>query len=156
MEEAEGEGDPAGDLREGKGNCRQLCSFRVGENVGIVFVACRFSSIDPLLVFCSVMKMEDLDLPEIKRRKVQEKKAEDKKEFKDLFESDSDSDDGLQIKGEPSLRPHRPPPSPRLFLISQARDAAAAWPLGGRVWSQTRPFPPLQEQQLKVAAVQFV
>lgn len=71
--------------------------------------------------------MEDLDLPEIKRRKVQEKKAEDKKEFKDLFESDSDSDggDGLRVKGEPSL-------CARLFLI-RLRVAAAAWPLGGRV-----------------------
>lgn len=48
--------------------------------------------------------MEDVDLPEIKRKKIQEKKAEDKKEFKDLFESDSDSDDdGLQIKGELAL-----------------------------------------------------
>ncbi|XP_076596654.1 nucleolar complex protein 2 homolog isoform X2 [Chaetodon auriga] len=48
-------------------------------------------------------RMEDLDLPEIKRKKIQEKKAEDKKEFKDLFQSDSDSDeddDGLQIKGK--------------------------------------------------------
>ncbi|CAG07526.1 unnamed protein product [Tetraodon nigroviridis] len=48
-------------------------------------------------------RMEDLDLPEIKRKKVQEKKAEDKKEFKDLFQSDSDSgddDDGLRIKGK--------------------------------------------------------
>lgn len=47
--------------------------------------------------------MEDLDLPEIKRRKIQEKKAEDKKEFKDLFESDSDSDEenaGLKFKGK--------------------------------------------------------
>lgn len=46
--------------------------------------------------------MEDLDLPEIKRKKVQEKKAEDKKEFKDLFQSDSDSedDDGLTCKGK--------------------------------------------------------
>lgn len=46
--------------------------------------------------------MEDLDLPEIKRKKVQEKKAEDKKEFKDLFQSDSDSEDdeGLTIKGK--------------------------------------------------------
>lgn len=46
--------------------------------------------------------MEDLDLPEIKRKKVQEKKAEDKKEFKDLFQSDSDSEDdeGLTVKGK--------------------------------------------------------
>ena len=48
--------------------------------------------------------MEDLDLPEIKRRKVQEKKLEDKKEFKDLFESDSDAeDDGLKLRGESTL-----------------------------------------------------
>lgn len=52
-----------------------------------------------------LLKMEDLDLPEIKRKKVQEKKAEDKKEFKDLFQSDSDSedDDGLRIKGNPTV-----------------------------------------------------
>ncbi|KAM4571788.1 nucleolar complex protein 2 homolog isoform 1-T1 [Fundulus diaphanus] len=50
-------------------------------------------------------RMEDLDLPEIKRKKIQEKKAEDKKEFKDLFQSDSDSDDsdmGLKIKSKKS------------------------------------------------------
>uniref|UniRef100_A0A3P8U538 NOC2-like nucleolar associated transcriptional repressor n=1 Tax=Amphiprion percula TaxID=161767 RepID=A0A3P8U538_AMPPE len=48
-------------------------------------------------------RMEDLDLPEIKRKKIQEKKAEDKKEFKDLFQSDSDSDGddaGLKMKGK--------------------------------------------------------
>lgn len=99
----------------------------MAENIGIV------NRIDPLLVFCS-LKMEDLDLPEIKRRKVQEKKAEDRKEFKDLFESDSDSDggDGLKIKGESSRRPH----------------PAAAWPLGGRVWSRTRPFPPCRSNSV--------
>lgn len=50
--------------------------------------------------------MEDLDLPEIKRKKLQEKKSEDKKEFKDLFQSDSgsdDDDDGLRIKGKLSV-----------------------------------------------------
>uniref|UniRef100_A0A667WN62 NOC2-like nucleolar associated transcriptional repressor n=1 Tax=Myripristis murdjan TaxID=586833 RepID=A0A667WN62_9TELE len=50
-------------------------------------------------------RMEDLDLPEIKRKKVQEQKAEDKKEFKDLFESDSGSEDegaGLKVKGNMS------------------------------------------------------
>ncbi|KAG9482228.1 hypothetical protein GDO78_011105 [Eleutherodactylus coqui] len=47
-------------------------------------------------------RMEDLNLPEIKRRKL-EKKEEDKKEFKDLFESDSDSESGgggLSLKGK--------------------------------------------------------
>lgn len=51
--------------------------------------------------------MEDLDLPEIKRRKIQDKKIEDKKEFKDLFQSDSSSDEengGLKIKGEFTLQ----------------------------------------------------
>ncbi|XP_049919769.1 nucleolar complex protein 2 homolog isoform X1 [Epinephelus moara] len=52
-------------------------------------------------------RMEDLDLPEIKRKKIQEKKAEDKKEFKDLFQSDSESDEddgGLKIKGKKGRR----------------------------------------------------
>nr|XP_057939201.1 nucleolar complex protein 2 homolog [Doryrhamphus excisus] len=51
-------------------------------------------------------RMEDLNFPEIKRRKIQEKKAEDKKEFLTLFESDSEDDDddtGLKIKHKGSL-----------------------------------------------------
>ncbi|CAN2388248.1 nucleolar complex associated 2 homolog (S. cerevisiae), partial [Pristimantis euphronides] len=46
-------------------------------------------------------RMEDLNFPEIKRRKL-EKKEEDKREFKDLFESDSDTESGgggLSLKG---------------------------------------------------------
>uniref|UniRef100_A0A3Q1J5N8 Uncharacterized protein n=1 Tax=Anabas testudineus TaxID=64144 RepID=A0A3Q1J5N8_ANATE len=45
-------------------------------------------------------RMEDLDLPEIKRKKIQEKKAEDKKEFKDLFQSDSESDADREWGGD--------------------------------------------------------
>lgn len=60
-----------------------------------------------MTLFCIFLKMEDLDLPEIKRKKIQEKKAEDKKEFKDLFQSDSDSEDdddaGFKIKGKIAL-----------------------------------------------------
>lgn len=71
--------------------------------------------------------MEDLDLPEIKRKKVQEKKAEDKKEFKDLFQSDSDSDDddddGLRIKGKPTVE--------KLFNLRES--PMTPCPLGGSV-----------------------
>lgn len=70
--------------------------------------------------------MEDLDLPEIKRKKVQEKKAEDKKEFKDLFQSDSDSDDdddGLRIKGKLTVEK----------LLNLRESPMAPCPLGGSV-----------------------
>lgn len=46
--------------------------------------------------------MEDVNLPEIKRKKPGEQKEDDKREFKDLFEMDSDSEDeagGLSAKG---------------------------------------------------------
>ncbi|XP_067826411.1 nucleolar complex protein 2 homolog [Heptranchias perlo] len=48
-------------------------------------------------------RLEDLNFPEIKRRKLHESKEKDKKEFRDLFESDSGSDDescGFKSKGE--------------------------------------------------------
>ncbi|NWX18645.1 NOC2L protein, partial [Aegotheles bennettii] len=47
-------------------------------------------------------RLEDLNFPEIKRKR-QESKEEDKKEFKDLFELDSDSDEenvGFPVKGK--------------------------------------------------------
>uniref|UniRef100_A0AAQ4Q9P5 NOC2-like nucleolar associated transcriptional repressor n=1 Tax=Gasterosteus aculeatus aculeatus TaxID=481459 RepID=A0AAQ4Q9P5_GASAC len=75
-------------------------------------------------------RMEDLDLPEIKRRKVQEKKVEDKKEFKDLFEyeSGSDEDDGkLKIKGKLVTRP--------LGVVHRSQ-AAATWLL--QLYTRTR------------------
>lgn len=102
------------------------------------------------------VKMEDLDLPEIKRRKVQEKKAEDKKEFKDLFESDSDSDDsdGLKVKGELRLRPHPPAPR-RLFLIRPPGRCGGLASRGqSSVVDQTCPL--LEKQQLNVNTIQFV
>lgn len=55
----------------------------------------------PAVLCC--LKMEDLELPEIKRKKTEDKKVEDKKEFSDLFHSDSDAeeDDGkLKIRGK--------------------------------------------------------
>uniref|UniRef100_A0A3B5A5M8 NOC2 like nucleolar associated transcriptional repressor n=1 Tax=Stegastes partitus TaxID=144197 RepID=A0A3B5A5M8_9TELE len=67
-------------------------------------------------------RMEDLDLPEIKRKKIQEKKAEDKKEFKDLFQSDSDSDGddaGIKIKDEKASKTPQPLSSSALIKLAE-------------------------------------
>ncbi|NWV01898.1 NOC2L protein, partial [Upupa epops] len=47
-------------------------------------------------------RLEDLNFPEIKRKKQEERKEEDKKEFKELFELDTDSDEenGFTVKGK--------------------------------------------------------
>lgn len=77
-----------------------MFAIPISRAVRVIPVSCVV--IDPVSVL-SFVKMEDLDLPEIKRRKIQDKKVEDKREFKDLFESDSDDEDtGLKMKGKRS------------------------------------------------------
>ncbi|XP_069097223.1 nucleolar complex protein 2 homolog isoform X1 [Pleurodeles waltl] len=55
-------------------------------------------------------RMEDLNLPEIKRKKMNEQKEDDKREFKNLFDSESGSEDedgGLTVKGKSKFKTSR-------------------------------------------------
>ncbi|XP_038232531.1 nucleolar complex protein 2 homolog isoform X4 [Dermochelys coriacea] len=48
-------------------------------------------------------RLDDLNLPEIKRKRLEDRKEDDKKEFKDIFELDSDSDGesgGFSVQGK--------------------------------------------------------